>query len=284
MSSENAESPMAEEVEDSTASEDETLGSLNYDRDAETWPTTPATVIHMDANARAETAEDDDEDDDDDVELDDDDDDDEEVEEDDGDELDDDEDDHDNDHLHHHNDDDDINAKDAQNFTPIKMRTSSETNDTHNADTETTNHDHDYRYDDATPGRASKSTPIASSSYSSTTPIASATATPGNEDKKRKRRRVPQQKKQRAEIPTVKELEIPFRAIRRLMKVDKDIGTVQNEAAMVATYAVELFVEKIVNESNANAKKRGRNTVKYEDLAEVRASHRNLNFLDTLLP
>lgn len=86
------------------------------------------------------------------------------------------------------------------------------------------------------------------------------------------------------EIPSVKDLGIPFRAIKRIMKVDKDIGTVQNEAAMVATYAVELFVEKIVKESNENAKKRGRNTVKYEDLAEVRVSHQKMNFLNSLLP
>ena len=64
----------------------------------------------------------------------------------------------------------------------------------------------------------------------------------------------------------------------------KDIGTVQNEAAMVATYAVEMFVEKMVYESHDNAKKRGRNTVKYEDLAEVRASHSNMSFLNTLIP
>ena len=64
----------------------------------------------------------------------------------------------------------------------------------------------------------------------------------------------------------------------------KDIGTVQNETAMVATYAVEMFVEKTVSESHDNAKKRGRNTVKYEDLAEVRASHSNMSFLNTLIP
>jgi histone H3/H4 len=68
------------------------------------------------------------------------------------------------------------------------------------------------------------------------------------------------------------------------MKLDKDIGTVQNEAAMVATYAVEMFMEKMVNESHDKAKKRGRNTVKYEDLAEVRASHSNMSFLNTLIP
>ena len=110
-----------------------------------------------------------------------------------------------------------------------------------------------------------------------------ASATPHTETKKRKRKASPKKQKS-GEIPSVKDLGIPFRAVKRLMKIDKDIVTVQNEAAMVATYAVELFVEKIVKESNENAKKRGRNTVKYEDLGEVRVSNKNLSFLDTLIP
>lgn len=110
-----------------------------------------------------------------------------------------------------------------------------------------------------------------------------ASGTPHTETKKRKRKASPKKQKS-GEIPSVKDLGIPFRAVKRLMKIDKDIVTVQNEAAMVATYAVELFVEKIVKESNENAKKRGRNTVKYEDLGEVRVSNKNLSFLDTLIP
>jgi histone H3/H4 len=99
---------------------------------------------------------------------------------------------------------------------------------------------------------------------------------------KRKRRDSP--KKLKPEIPSTKDLFVPFRAIKRIMKLDKDIGTVQNEAAMVATYAVEMFMEKMVNESHDKAKRRGRNTVKYEDLAEVRAEHKNMGFLNTLIP
>ena len=93
----------------------------------------------------------------------------------------------------------------------------------------------------------------------------------------------PPPKKKKKGIPSTKDLFVPFRAIRRIMKLDKDIGTMQNEAAMVETYAVEMFVEKMVNENHDNAKKRGRNTVKYVDLAEVRASHSNMSFLNTLI-
>lgn len=114
-------------------------------------------------------------------------------------------------------------------------------------------------------------------------PSSPTSETPGTESKKRKRK-LYSKKHTSDEIPSIKDLGIPFRAVKRIMKVDKDIGTVQNEAAMVATYAAELFLEKLVKESNARAKKKGRNTVKYEDLGEVRASHSNLSFLDTLIP
>ena len=85
-----------------------------------------------------------------------------------------------------------------------------------------------------------------------------AVATHNKKTRKRKR----QSEKKDTGIPSFKDLGIPFRAIKRIMKIDPDIATVQNEAAMVTTYALELFIKKIVNESYLNAKKRGRNTVK----------------------
>lgn len=86
-----------------------------------------------------------------------------------------------------------------------------------------------------------------------------ATTTPG--PTKSKKRKLQSGSKEDC-IPSVKDLGIPFRAIKRIMKIDPDIATVQNEAAMVTTFALELFIKKIVNESYSNAKKRGRNTVK----------------------
>ena len=85
-------------------------------------------------------------------------------------------------------------------------------------------------------------------------------------------------------IPRVKSLGIPFRAIKRAMKINKDIGTVQNEAAIITTYAVELFIRKLARESHDIARRKRRNTVRYEDIGEVRANNSNLNFLSTLIP
>jgi histone H3/H4 len=93
--------------------------------------------------------------------------------------------------------------------------------------------------------------------------------------------------KERGEItrePAAKGLILPYRAIRRIMKLDKDNSTIQIEAAIIATKAAELFVQKMAKESHKHAKGHGRNGIKYEDIAETRASNPNMSFLDVLLP
>jgi histone H3/H4 len=68
------------------------------------------------------------------------------------------------------------------------------------------------------------------------------------------------------------------------MKLDPDIPIVQNEAAIAVTCAVELFLKTLANDSFQNARNRGRNTVRYEDIAEARTNNKALAFLETLLP
>jgi histone H3/H4 len=100
--------------------------------------------------------------------------------------------------------------------------------------------------------------------------------------KKRKKPCPPTGKKARQ--PAVLGLTIPFRATKRTMKLDPDIGTVQNEAAILTTLAAELFVKSLATESHIIAKSRGRNTIRYEDLAEARTKDPALSFLATILP
>jgi len=87
-----------------------------------------------------------------------------------------------------------------------------------------------------------------------------------------------------AGTPAVKVLVLPFRAIKRVMKIDTDVGTVQNEAAILVTYASELFLKKFAQESHAFARKKGRNTIRYEDVAEARVGNDPYAFLQPMLP
>ena len=84
--------------------------------------------------------------------------------------------------------------------------------------------------------------------------------------------------------PSVAGLTIPFRTVKKAMKLDPDIPIVQNEAAIMTTVAAELFLKKLAKDSFRNAKNRGRNTVKYEGVAEARTKNPALAFLEKLLP
>lgn len=90
--------------------------------------------------------------------------------------------------------------------------------------------------------------------------------------------------KKQGRAPSVAGLTIPFRTVKKAMKLDPDIPIVQNEAAIMTTFAVELFLKRLAKESCRNARNRGRNTVRYEDVAEARTSNKALAFLETLLP
>jgi histone H3/H4 len=100
----------------------------------------------------------------------------------------------------------------------------------------------------------------------------------------KRRRGGPPPGSRKGRTPAVQGLAIPFRAIKRTMKMDPDIGTVQNEAAIMTTMAAELFVKKLASQSHHIAKSKGRNTIRYEDVAEARTKDPALSFLETLIP
>ena len=52
----------------------------------------------------------------------------------------------------------------------------------------------------------------------------------------------------------------------------------------MTTVAAELFLKSLAKKSFRNAKNRGRNTIRYEDVAEARAKDPALSFLEPLFP
>ena len=78
---------------------------------------------------------------------------------------------------------------------------------------------------------------------------------------------------------------LPLRNIKRIMRLNEDVGMVQNEAAVLVQAAAELFTKQFAVDSLNTAKSNGRkNTIKYEDVAETRSSNERLSFLEPLLP
>jgi histone H3/H4 len=88
----------------------------------------------------------------------------------------------------------------------------------------------------------------------------------------------------KSRIPAVSGLTIPFRTVKKAMKLDPDIPIVQNEAAVMVTIAAELFLKSLARESLVSAAKRSRSTIKYEDVAEARTKRPALSFLEPVLP
>ena len=89
-------------------------------------------------------------------------------------------------------------------------------------------------------------------------------------------------KKQRQ--PAAKGLFVPFRTVKKIMQQDPDINIIQNDAAIMVTAATGMFLKEFTEKSLESCKKKGRNTIKYDDVAEVRAKNKNYAFLDMLLP
>eukprot|EP00980_Cylindrotheca_fusiformis_P004697 scaffold993_cov110-Cylindrotheca_fusiformis.AAC.7 len=100
---------------------------------------------------------------------------------------------------------------------------------------------------------------------------------------KKKKKGIPPSSR-RGRAPAVKGLTIPFRTVKKAMKLDPDIPIVQNEAAIMTTLAAELFLKTLAKDSHTIAKSRGRNTIRYEDVAEARSNDSAMAFLETLLP
>jgi histone H3/H4 len=88
----------------------------------------------------------------------------------------------------------------------------------------------------------------------------------------------------RGRVPSVNGLTIPFRTVKKAMKLDPDTPIVQNEAAIMVTFASELFLKSLAQQSHRNARHRGRHTIRYEDIAEARTNDAALSFLETLFP
>ena len=115
---------------------------------------------------------------------------------------------------------------------------------------------------------ASSETPASVAATPPKNPSSTTAATPatsgGNKSGGRKRKGMPAglggSRKGRA--PAVSGLTIPFRTVKKAMKLDPDIPIVQNEAAIMTTLASELFLQALAQESHSNAKARGRNTIR----------------------
>ncbi|KAG7360553.1 histone-like transcription factor CBF/NF-Y [Nitzschia inconspicua] len=120
-----------------------------------------------------------------------------------------------------------------------------------------------------------------STSHAPSTPESSTAPPP--KKKARKKPAVPPNAR-RGRAPAVAGLTIPFRTVKKAMKLDPDNTIVQNEAAIMTTMAAELFLKKLALQSQKTCKTKERNTIRYEDIAEARSMDPSMAFLKLIFP
>jgi hypothetical protein len=81
---------------------------------------------------------------------------------------------------------------------------------------------------------------------------------------------------------------IPKGSVKRVIKIDKDVRMVGQDAVVAISKATELFVEAFAKSAAAKAAVRvgadSRPVVKYEDVYAARAADDNLIFLEGIVP
>ena len=75
-------------------------------------------------------------------------------------------------------------------------------------------------------------------------------------------------------------LAIPKSSIRRIMKLDDEVKSVQQEAVWLIGKATEIFLENLSKQSYEQSIKRGGRMIRYEDVADARTADANLSFLE----
>ena len=75
------------------------------------------------------------------------------------------------------------------------------------------------------------------------------------------------------------DLAIPKNAVKRIMKLDPEVGAVSAEAVIAVAKATEIFLEKFATDSYNIAVEKNRKTVRYEDIADARTADSTLEVL-----
>ncbi|KAI8603936.1 histone-fold-containing protein [Dissophora ornata] len=77
---------------------------------------------------------------------------------------------------------------------------------------------------------------------------------------------------------------LPVARVKRIIKEDKDVQMVSNDAVFLISLATELFLESFTSKAYNLAKMEKRKTVSYKDLATAVTQYDSLEFLQDVVP
>mmetsp|Transcript_33040 Transcript_33040/g.43492 ORF Transcript_33040/g.43492 Transcript_33040/m.43492 type:complete len:128 (+) Transcript_33040:62-445(+) len=111
-------------------------------------------------------------------------------------------------------------------------------------------------------------------------------AEPEEEDDEVEDKTVEEEEEEKEKLPYSKRsgLALPKSSVRRIMKLDDEIKSVNKEGIILAERAAVLFLEKFAQEAYSKAQTRGAKMIRYEDVADARVADPNLLFLEGVIP
>ncbi|KAF8425630.1 histone-fold-containing protein [Tirmania nivea] len=77
---------------------------------------------------------------------------------------------------------------------------------------------------------------------------------------------------------------LPLTRVKRIIKLDEEIGTCSSSAAFLVTVAAEMFIQYLANQGYKGAQKDRRKNLQYKDLANAVAALDTLEFLSDTIP
>ncbi|TPX59458.1 hypothetical protein PhCBS80983_g02458 [Powellomyces hirtus] len=84
--------------------------------------------------------------------------------------------------------------------------------------------------------------------------------------------------------PTPTKVPFPVGRVKTIMREDKEVGPVAQEAALAVTYATEIFLQYLAEKSFENTRDDGRKVLGYKDVAKAVADNVELMFLEDIIP
>ncbi|KAF8434934.1 histone-fold-containing protein [Terfezia claveryi] len=77
---------------------------------------------------------------------------------------------------------------------------------------------------------------------------------------------------------------LPLTRVKRIIKLDEEIGTCSSSAAFLVTVAAEMFIQYLAKQGYKGAQKDRRKNLQYKDLANAVAALDTLEFLSDTIP
>jgi len=101
---------------------------------------------------------------------------------------------------------------------------------------------------------------------------------------KKKKKEIKKEKKAKVFKEKQGYIQLPLARVKKIMKTDKEVRLISNEASVLVSKATELFLEYITEEAYKRTKADKRKLIQYKDFTTVINDIEILDFLTDVIP